>query len=125
MAIMKWGTPPKGSAEDRRAHVVGHGENVKLAHAAFGSKVVGNAGQISDINENYGQATRWLSTAPYRGDDNIKPTPPTTPNIHGYRDASRAGKCMANNDTCNGNATVASERKWCAGHTKTMARLEQ
>jgi hypothetical protein len=124
MAIMKWGTPPKGTTEDRRAHVVGHGENVSLQHEAFGSHVAGSGGQITDLNENHALATRW-STAPYRGDEEVEFGLKAPPNPHGYRDASRVGKCMANNDTCNGNATHASGSKWCWPHSRTMDKSDQ
>jgi hypothetical protein len=121
MAVMKWNTPPKGNAEDRRAHVVGHGDGVALQHAVSGEKVQGGA-QISSLNPNYALASRWLSTAPYRGDEE---SAPKTPNPYGYRDSSRQGKCTANSDTCNGNATHASGLKWCAGHAKSMAKQEE
>lgn len=120
MPIMKWGTPPSGTHDDRRAHVVGHGDNVSLQHAAFGDHVEGAAAQITDINKDYGRAIKW-STAPYKGDDEPRPGPKTTP----YRDSRRMGKCMANDDTCNGNATHASGLKWCAGHAKAMAKQEK
>lgn len=118
MPVMKWGTPPSGNADDRRAHIVGHGEGVSLQHSAFGSKVEGNAAQVTDLNENYDRATKW-STAPYRGDEEVEYGIKAPPNPFGYRDAMRQGKCMANNDTCNGNATIASDRKWCYPHSKT------
>lgn len=111
---MKWGTPPKGTVAER-AHVVGHGEGTSLQHKAFGSKVEG-AAAISNINPNYDIATKW-STAPYRGDDDVKEKP--SANVFGYRDRSRQNKCMANGDTCNGWATEASGKKWCAGHAKS------
>jgi hypothetical protein len=120
MAIMKWGTPPSGDANERRAHVVGHGENVALQHEAFGSKVQGGS-QVNAINENYDIATRW-STAPYRGDEEIEFGHKVSPNPHGYRDASRMGKCTANGDTCNANATHKSDLQWCYGHAKSMAK---
>jgi hypothetical protein len=123
MAIMKWGTPPKGTAEDRRSHVVGHGENVALVHEAFGSKVQGGA-QMNTINPNFDRATRW-STAPYTGDEEVEFGLKASPNPHGYRDASRVGKCTANGDTCNGSATHQSGLKWCAGHAKSMAKQEE
>lgn len=121
MAVMKWGTPPKGDAHDRHAHIVGHGEGVSLQHAAFGAHVEGGAQQVTDLNPNYDRATKW-STAPYRGDEEVKETPKPPPNPFGYRDASRQNKCMANDDTCNGWATVASEKKWCVAHAKTMEK---
>jgi hypothetical protein len=119
MPVMKWGTPPSGNANERRAHIVGHGEGVSLQYEAFGSHVEGGAQQVTDLNENYGRATRW-STAPYTGEEEVEDGPKPPPNPHGYRDASRQGKCMANDDTCNGNATVASGKKWCYPHSKTM-----
>ena len=119
MAVMKWGTPPKGNAEDRRAHIVGHGEGVALQHAVSGDKVQGGA-QISSLNPNYALANRWLSTAPYRGDEEVEFGLKAPTNPHGYRDASRQNKCMALDDTCGSYATVASERKWCVKHVKQM-----
>lgn len=116
---MKWGTPPKGNTEDRRAHIVGHGEGVALQHSAFGDLVDGSF-QISSLNPNYDTAERW-STAPYTGPDEDELTP--TPNPHGYRDSKRQGKCTANGDTCNGNATHSSDMLWCAGHAKQQAKL--
>lgn len=115
MAIMKWGTPPSGTHDDRRAHLVGHGDNVSLQHAAFGDHVEGAASQITDINKDYGRAIKW-STAPYRGNAEVEGGLKTTP----YRDSKRQGKCMANDDTCNGWATIGSDKKWCAPHAKQM-----
>lgn len=119
MPVMKWGTPPSGDADDRRAHIVGHGEGVSLQHSAFGSKVEGNAAQVTDLNPNYDRATKW-STAPYTGDEEVKDDPkPPPPNPFGYRDSSRQNMCMANDDTCKAWATIASGRKWCVNHSKT------
>ena len=120
MAIMKFNTPPEGKLPPR-AHVVGHGDNVSLAHAAFGDLIQG-AGQINTLGENIEVAGRWLSTAPYRGPDappvDERPAPP---NPFGYRDTWRQGRCMANNDTCKGYATDASGKMWCSGHARQMA----
>ena len=120
MAIMKWNTPPGGDQEDRRAHIVGHGDGVSLQHAAFGTLVDGG-GQVNTINKDHELATKW-STAPYKGPavEEMKAAPPQ--NMYGYRDASRQGMCMANSDTCNAHATKASDLQWCAGHTKKFAK---
>lgn len=123
MAVMKWGTPPKGDAEDRRAHIVGHGEGVSLQHSTFGDLVQGGA-QVSSLNENYDIATRW-STAPYVGEEEVDFGLRIPPNPFGYRDSSRQGKCMANDDTCNGSATRGSDYKWCYPHSKTLGKQEE
>jgi hypothetical protein len=115
VAIMKFSTPPGGDQEDRRAHVVGHGDGVALAHAAFGDKVQGGA-QINAINPNYELATKW-STAPYTGPDAPPDEPKQViPNQWGYRDPSRAKKCMGNDDTCNSWAQKGSA--YCVGHNR-------
>jgi hypothetical protein len=123
MPIMKWNTPPTGDMHDRHAHVVGHGDNVALAHAVSGSLVEGG-GQTNTLGPNIELATKW-STAPYRGDQPVTDTPAPPPNAYGYRDASRVGKCTANDDTCNGNATIASDRLLCAGHQKSAAKVAE
>ena len=79
---------------------------------------------MSSLNPNYDLAVKW-STAPYRGDEEIEFGHKVPPNPHGYRDSSRMGKCMANGDTCNANATHKSELKWCAGHAKQQANLAE
>jgi hypothetical protein len=115
VAILKWNTPPSGDQEDRRAHIIGHGEGVSLQHAAFGDKVQGGA-QINTLNPNVELAGRWLSTAPYRGDETNEPAPPPS-NPYGYRDKTRLNMCMAKDDTCGAFATEASGRQWCIFHT--------
>jgi hypothetical protein len=62
MAIMKWGTPPSGNHYDNKSHVVGHGDGVALAHAAFGEKVGGGGAQDLS-NPNVELATKY-STPP-------------------------------------------------------------
>ena len=116
MAIMKWNTPPGGDQDDRRAHVVGHGEGVALVHAVSGDKVQGGS-QINALNPNYELATKW-STAPYTGPDAPAYEKKILPNQWGYRDPSRAKKCMGNDDTCNSWATKGSQ--WCVGHKRQM-----
>ena len=124
MSVMKFNSPPEGKLPPR-AHVVGHGDNVSLAHAAFGDLIQG-AGQINTLGENIEVAGRWLSTAPYRGpgappaDERSAP-----PNPFGYRDASRQGKCMANDDTCKAYATEATGKTWCTGHAKQLTMKDQ
>jgi hypothetical protein len=116
MPILKWNTAPAGTQEDRRAHVVGHGDGVSLVHAVSGEKVQGQ-GQINTLGPNIELATKW-STAPYRGSqspDTPAPSPPT--NVWGYRAPERENHCMAHNDTCNGWATKSSDRQWCIFHT--------
>ena len=124
MAILKFNKPPEAKLTPR-AHVVGHGDGISLAHAAFGDKVEG-AGQINTLGSNIEIAGRWLSTAPYRGPD----APPLDerrppPNPFGYRDSSRYGKCMANDDTCKGYATEASGKRWCNGHAMQEAAKDE
>ena len=92
MAIMKWGTPPGGNQHDRQAHVVGHGDGVSLAHAAFGSKVEGGGAQ--SLGPNIELATKY-STAPYRGPEQIADEQNEPPNPWGYRSSKREGRCMA------------------------------
>ena len=120
MAIMKWGTPPGGTQHDRQAHVVGHGDGVALAHAAFGSKVEGGGAQ--DLRPGVELATKF-STAPYTGPP-VDETAATMPNPWGYRSPKRAKRCMANNDTCKGWATKASGYEFCAPHAKLAAQAE-
>jgi hypothetical protein len=120
MAVMKFNKPPEAKLTPR-AHVVGHGDGVSLAHAAFGDKVEG-AAQINTLGDNIEIAGRWLSTAPYRDPNGpVAGSSPPPPNPFGYRDASRHGKCTANDDTCNGSATISSGRLWCAGHAQQNA----
>lgn len=112
---MKFNTPPSGTAEDRRSHVVGHGEGVALQHAAFGALVEG-AGHAETTNPNVQLATKW-STAPYTGppmEDVEERNEP--PNPWGYRSPKREKKCMANDDTCAAWATKASEYQYCYPH---------
>jgi hypothetical protein len=118
MAIMKWNTPPGGDQHDRQAHVVGHGDGVSLAHAAFGTKVEGGGAQGFD-NPNVELATKW-STAPYKGP---KVTDETTelPNVWGYRSPKRAKKCMANNDTCRAWAVNKYDGMYCNAHGRAEA----
>jgi hypothetical protein len=119
MAIMKWNTPPTGNEYDRHAHDGGHGENVALQHAAFGDHVEGGA-QVNTLGPNVELATKW-STAPYRGD--APATVTRAPgNPYGYRDKSRQGRCIANDDTCNGFATKASGLRWCGLHAIHVAK---
>jgi len=115
MAIVKWGTPPSGDHHERKAHVVGHGEGVSLAHAAFGDRVDGG-GQMDSTNPNHGPATKW-STAPYTGP---APTTETSDprNVWNYRSPKRAKRCMANNDTCKAWATKASDYLYCHPHSR-------
>lgn len=113
MAIMKWNTPPSGDQHDHHAHVVGHGEGVSLVHAVSGEKVQGGM-QVNTINPNYELATKW-STAPYTG-DLTKDNPATPTNPHGYRDPSRANKCMGNNDTCGAWAVNKYDKVFCNAH---------
>ena len=115
MAVLKWNTPPTGTHEDRRSHIVGHGEGVALVHTAFGDHVEGQA-NVNTLGPNIELATKW-STAPYRGDQTETPTRSTPPNVWGYRSPDRAKRCMAHDDTCNAWATEASDRKWCIFHT--------
>jgi hypothetical protein len=121
MAIMKWGTPPGGNQHDRQAHVVGHGDGVALAHAAFGSKVEGGGAQ--DLRPGVELATKF-STAPYTGPPVDEEAAATMPNPWGYRSPKRAKRCMANNDTCKGWATKASGYEFCAPHAKLAAQAE-
>lgn len=115
MPIMKWGTPPGGNADDRKAHSAGHGDNVALVHAAFGTKVGGDNAQDTG-NPDHGPAIRW-STAPYTGppienvEDRNEPA-----NIWGYRSAKRARRCMGNDDTCKAWATVKYDGMYCNAH---------
>jgi hypothetical protein len=116
VAIVKWNTPPGGDQEDRRAHIVGHGDNVKLQHTAFGDKVQGG-GQVNADNPNYELATKW-STAPYRGPEVVdKPQPFRSP--YGYRDPARAKKCMGSDDTCNAWAVNKYDGMYCNAHGRT------
>jgi hypothetical protein len=122
MAIVKWGTPPKGTVNDRRSHVVGHGEGVALVHAAFGEKV-GGGGAQDLTNPNIELATKY-STAPYRG-----PAVPDVeqrndpPNPWGYRSSKRVNKCMANDDTCNAWAVDKYAKEYCNAHGRKAAGL--
>lgn len=120
MAIMKWGTPPGGNQNDRKAHVVGHGDGVALQHAVRGAKVEGG-GNNDDTNPNHGSAVKW-STAPYTG-----PTVATiereTPNPWGYRSPKRAKRCMANDDTCMAWATAKSNYEYCNPHWRQSQGL--
>ena len=116
MAIMKWGTPPSGDADDRRAHIVGHGDGVSLQHAAFGAKVEGG-GQAVSTDPNVSLATRW-STAPYTGPQLEAVDQSEPPNPWGYRSPKRAKKCMANGDTCGAWATRASNYEFCYPHSR-------
>ena len=120
MAIMTWNTPPSGDQHDRTAHVVGHGDNVALAHAVSGTLVEGG-GQVNTLGPNIELATKW-STAPYRGDQPAtdKPLPP--PNAYGYRDASRQRKCMGSDDTCNAWATAKYGGQYCNAHGQSVAK---
>ena len=122
MAIMKWGTPPSGTHHDRRAHVVGHGDGVSLAHAAFGQQVGGSGAQ--DLSQpNIELATKY-STAPYTGpkvDDVEAQHEP--PNPWGYRSIKRANKCMANDDTCNAWAVDKYDKEFCNAHGRKAAGL--
>jgi len=120
VAILKWNTPPSGNQEDRRAHVVGHGEGIALVHTLGGERVQGGA-MVNAINENFDVATKW-STAPYKGETRqVKPLPPSP---YGYRDASRVNKCMANEDTCNAFAVDKYERRYCNAHGRSIAKKE-
>jgi hypothetical protein len=115
MPILKFNKSPSGDAEDRRAHVIGHGEGVSLQHSAFGDLVEG-AGHAETTNPNVQLATKW-STAPYTGppvEDVEERNEP--PNPWGYRSPKRAKKCMANDDTCAAWATKASEYQYCYPH---------
>jgi len=114
MAIMKWNTPPSGTHHDRRAHVVGHGDGVSLAHAAFGSNVEGSMGQTL-TNPNHELATKY-STAPYRGPDTIAVAETEPPNVWGYRSPKRMNKCMGNNDTCKAWAVDKYDKEFCNAH---------
>jgi hypothetical protein len=118
VAILKFNTPPAARVP-QRAQQTSHGSDRSLQHAAFGEPLQGG-GNVNTLGENVELATRW-STAPYRGPDETAKSPPQ-PNPWGYRDSSRQGKCTANNDTCNGNATKKSDLKWCAGHAKAEAK---
>ena len=119
MAIMKWNTPPSGDANDRRSHVVGHGDGVALQHAAFGEKVQGGT-QINTGNPNYELATKW-STAPYRGPA-VETAPSAQPNPWGYRDKSRANKCMGNDDTCGAWAVDKYDKEYCNAHGNQVTK---
>ena len=114
MPIMKWNTPPEGTHEDRRAHVVGHGDGVALQHAVSGEKVGGGT-QINTTNPNYELATKW-STAPYTGPSAEVVEKQVQPNPWGYRDISRAKKCMGNDDTCN--SWAMKDSMYCVGHNR-------
>ena len=116
MAIMKWNTPPKGDMEDRRAHLIGHGDGVSLQHAVSGSKVEGAA--LIDSNPNYGLAIKW-STAPYREDIGASETPT---NPWGYRDAKRVNRCMGNDDTCMAWAVNKYDKKYCNAHGQSVEK---
>lgn len=117
MAILKWNTPPSGDQGERKAHVVGHGEGVSLVHSAFGDKVEG-AGQAVSTNPNIELATKW-STAPYRGPEVPQDKPSAPPNPFGYRDISRAKKCMGADDTCNAWAVNKYDGKYCNAHGRS------
>lgn len=122
MPIMKWGTPPGGTHNDRKAHVVGHGEGVALVHEAFGTRVAGDAQQDTG-NPNHDKATKW-STAPYTGDrvpDVEERNEP--PNIWGYRSPKREKRCMGNGDTCNAWATNKYDGQYCNAHGRQSQGL--
>ena len=121
MPIMKWGTPPGGTADDRKAHVVGHGEGVALVHEVRGAKVEGS-GHNDDTNPNHGLATKW-STAPYRGPKIEEPTAHEQPNPWGYRSSKRAKRCMGNNDTCMAWAVDKYDKEFCNAHGRQAAGL--
>jgi len=123
MAIMKWGTPPSGTHHDRQAHLVGHGDGVALAHAAFGEKVGGGGAQDLS-NPNVELATKW-STAPYTGPGaDTAEERPEQPNVWGYRSAKRANKCMANDDTCKAWAVDKYDKEYCNAHGNAVAKAE-
>jgi hypothetical protein len=113
MAIMKWNTPPEGTHHDRQAHVVGHGDGVALAHAAFGEKVGGSGAQDLS-NPNVELATKW-STAPYTGPE-VTEERAEQPNPWGYRSIKREKRCMGNNDTCKAYATNRYDGMYCNAH---------
>ena len=115
MPILKFNKPPGGDAEDRRAHVVGHGEGVALQHAAFGDLIEG-AGHAETTNPDVQLATKW-STAPYTGppvEDVEQRNEP--PNPWGYRSPKRAKKCMGADDTCNAWAVDKYDKQYCNAH---------
>jgi hypothetical protein len=120
MGIMKWGTPPSGDANDRKSHVVGHGDNVALVHAAFGDKVQGGA-QINTLDENIQIATRW-STAPYKGPPVVE-LDVERPNPWGYRSPKREKRCMGNDDTCMAWATARYDGQFCIPHGRQSEGL--
>lgn len=113
MPIMKWGTPPSGNHYDNKSHVVGHGEGVALAHAAFGEKVGGGGAQDLS-NPNVELATKW-STAPYKGPA-VEEEAHEQPNPWGYRSPKREKRCMGNGDTCKAYATKGSGYEFCYPH---------
>ena len=121
MAIMKFNTPPQARVPER-AQQTSHGENRALQSAAFGEHVQGGA-NVNTLGPNIELATKW-STAPYTGDVEASVKAPE-PNVWGYRDASRQGRCMANDDTCNGYATKKSGLQWCGLHAIQKAKAEQ
>lgn len=120
MAIMKWGTPPSGNHYDNKSHVVGHGEGVALAHAAFGEKVGGGGAQDLS-NPNVELATKW-STAPYKGPA-IEEETHEQPNPWGYRSVKRAKRCMGNDDTCMAWAVDKYDKEFCNAHGRQAAGL--
>jgi len=122
MAIMKWGTPPSGDMHDRHSHVVGHGDGVALAHAAFGEHVGGSGAQDLS-NPNVELATKY-STAPYKGPAVKDVEEIEQPNPWGYRSPKRAKRCMANDDTCGAWATKASEYEFCYPHWRQSQGLK-
>jgi|SRR5215471_254041 len=112
MPIVKWGTPPSGNHNERKASVVGHGEGVSLLHAVSGERV-GGGGEVDTTNPNFGRAI--LSTAPYKGPE-VGERPSEPPNPWGYRSPKRAKKCMGNGDTCMAWATKKYDGQYCNAH---------
>jgi hypothetical protein len=123
MAIMKWGTPPSGTHHDRRASVVGHGDGVSVAHAAFGEQVGGSGAQDMS-NPDVQLATKW-STAPYTGPPVDGDETPEPSNPWGYRSAKRANKCMANDDTCKAYAVDKYDKEYCNAHGRQATMKAQ
>lgn len=120
MPIVKWGTPPAGTANDRHSHVVGHGEGVALVHSIRGEKVEGG-GNNDDTNPNHGLATKW-STAPYRG-PKVEEIEKEPPNPWGYRSPKRAKRCMGNDDTCMAWAVDKYDKEFCNAHGRQAQGL--
>jgi hypothetical protein len=107
MPIMKFNFPQPVTEDTthRVVPAVGSGANVAVQSQAFGDPVEGSLA-VEAVGDHV-QPAGLYSTAPYKPDT--------------HRPKDRAGRCTANDDTCNGYAT----KRWpglCAAHGMQEAR---